>query len=360
MEWLTGQGAATGPTIWLEFLYFTGCARFAEWSRAGEGVILKFERVRPPRPGEFQPLQASEIAPERFERLVRALRRWNYDIIPIGELAERLQRPGARPRRFACLTFDVGYRDFLDHAWPILQRHSAPVTIYVPANFADHLGELWWLALEDVVARNDRLGLVLEGREHRIDCRRVADKNDAFTFLFETLGAMTPSERASAIRDLCARYGGDLSAISSQAVMSWSEIARLAADPLVTIGSASVTYPVLSRLDRKQSERELKMGRAVAEGALGRPVAHLAYPHGARETFGRREIRLASELGFASAVTAEPGIVQPGDVEMMALPRIAWDNRRKSLRAWRALLAGCTIRQSARRAIAPPEDRSST
>ena len=101
---------------------------------------------------------------------------------------------------------------------------------------------------------------------------------------------------------------------------------------------------MLSRLDMQQSERELKLGRAVAEGAVGRPVPHLAYPHGTRDTFGRREMTLASELGFASAVTAEPGIVKSGDVEMLALPRIAWDDSRKSLRAWRALLAGYTIR----------------
>jgi peptidoglycan/xylan/chitin deacetylase (PgdA/CDA1 family) len=357
---LTGPGAETSATIWLEFLYFTGCARFAEWSRAGEGVILKFERVRPPRPGQFQPLQASEIAPRRFESLIRALRRWNYDIIPIGELAERLQRPGRRPRRFACLTFDIGYRDFLDHAWPILKRHSAPVTIYVPGNFADQLGELWWLGLEHVVAHNNRLGLFIDGREHRIDCRRVADKNGAFAFLFETLGTMTPSERSTTIRDLCRRYGSDLSAISAQAVMTWPEIARLAADPLVTVGNAGLTYPVLSRLDVQQSKRELKMGRAVAEAAIGRPAPHLAYPHGTRETFGRRELTLASELGFVSAVTAEPGNVKSGEVEMLALPRIAWDNRRKSLRAFRALLAGFTIRQAATRAIASPaEDPSS-
>jgi len=358
---LASPNRTTAATVWLEFLYFTGGARFAEWSRAGEGVILKFDRVRPPRSGQFQPLEAREIAPGRFERLVRALRRWNYDIIPIGQLAERLQRPGARPRRFACITFDIGYRDFLEHAWPILKRHNAPATLYVPANFADQLGELWWLALEDVVARNDRLGLFIDGREHRIECRRIEDKNETFTFLFETLGAMTPSDRSSTIRDLCGRYGGDVSAISAKAVMTWPEIARLAADPLLTVGSAGLTYPVLSRLDMQQSERELKLGRAVAEGAIGKPALHLAYPHGTRDTFGRREVTLASELGFASAVTAEPGIVKSGEVEMLALPRIAWDNRHKSLRAWRALLAGYTIRQSAGRAIAsPPEDLSST
>ena len=65
------------------------------------------------------------------------------------------------------------------------------------------------------------------------------------------------------------------------------------------------------------------MGRTVAEGAVGRPAPHLAYPHGTPKTFGRREMTLASELGFVTAVTAEPGILKSGDVEMLALPRIA-------------------------------------
>jgi peptidoglycan/xylan/chitin deacetylase (PgdA/CDA1 family) len=356
---LTGPNATASATVWLELLYFTGCARFAEWWRVGEGVILKFEHVRPPRSGQFQPMESREIAPERLERLVRALRRWKYDIIAIGDLAERLQRPGARPRRFVCLTFDIGYRDFLDHAWPVLKRHNVPVAIYVPANFADGLGELWWLALEDIVARNDRLGLFIAGREHRIECRRVEDKRDAFAFLSETLGAMTPTERSSVVRDLCGRYGGDLSAMSAQAVMTWPEIARLAADPLLTVGSASLTYPVLSGLGMQQSERELRMGRTVAEGAIGRPMPHLAYPHGTPRTFSRREMTLASELGFVTAVTAEAGMVRAGDAEMLALPRIAWDGRRKSLRAWRALLAGFTIPPMPKRPTASPEDPSS-
>jgi peptidoglycan/xylan/chitin deacetylase (PgdA/CDA1 family) len=345
--------------VWLEFLYFTGCVRFVEWWRAGEGVILKFDRVRPPQSGPFQPLQSREVAPDQFERLLKRLRRWNYDIIAIGELTDRLQRPGARPRRFVCLTFDIGYRDFLDHAWPILKRHNAPAALYVPANFADRIGEVWWLALEQVVARNDRIGLFIGGNEFRLECRSIAAKHETFAFLFATLGAMTPPERSVAIRDLCARYGVDLHATSAQAVMSWPDIAKLAADPMLTIGSASLTYPVLSRLGLQQSERELRMGRTVAEGAVGRPVTHLAYPHGTRDTFGRREMALATELGFASAVTAEPGVIRPGDVEMMALPRIAWDGT--SLRAWRALLTGLTLKGRLGESIAgPPEDPSST
>jgi len=293
--------------------------------------------------------------------MLRLLRRWNYDLMPIGEIADRLQRPGARPRRFACLTFDIGYRDFLDHAWPILKRHNAPATLYVPANFADQLGEPWWLALEAIVARNDRIGLFVGGRELRLDCRSVSDKSEAFAFLAETFDAMTPADCSAGIRDLCGRYGVDLSAISTRELLTWPEIARLAADPLLTVGSASLTYPVLSRLNRQQTERELRMGRTVAEGAIGKSVLHLAYPFGTRGTFGGREVMLASELGFASAVTAEPGVLKQGDVTMMALPRIWWDGRRPSLRAWRTLLTGLTLKRPNGRITAAPEaDPSST
>jgi hypothetical protein len=230
----------------------------------------------------------------------------------------------------------------------------------VPANFADHLGELWWLALEAIIARNDRIGLFVAGRELRLDCRSITDKNEAFAFLSETLGAMTPADCSAAIRDLCGRYGVDLSAISAQELLTWPEIARLAANPLLTIGTASLTYPTLSRLDRQQSERELRMGRTVTEAAIGKSVQHLAYPHGTHGTFGRREMMLAEELGFASAATAEPGVVKPGAVEMMALPRISWEGRRTSLRSWRALLTGLTMKDQAGRTIAAPaEDPSS-
>ena len=40
-------------------------------------------------------------------------------------------------RRFACLTFDDGYRDFLTHAWPVLKRNAAPATVFL---VADRLG----------------------------------------------------------------------------------------------------------------------------------------------------------------------------------------------------------------------------
>jgi len=350
-------------SLWLEFLYFSGWARIVEFWRHRHGVILRFERVRRRTPGRFRPLRGREISPELLDRLLRALKRWKYDIVPIDQLPARLQQSVVTPRRFACLTFDIGYRDFLENAWPVLKKHNAPVTLYVPGRFPDRLGELWWLALEQVIARNDRVGLIIGGAERRLACRTLVEKRQGFAFLYDTIDAMAPADCSNTIRDLCGRYGVDLDAVSAAAILNWSEIATIMTDPLLTIGSASLTYPALSRLDRQASERELRMGRAVVEAAIGRPAPHLAYPYGGAGKLGGREIMLASGLGFATAVTAQAGVIDPkGNIDLMSLPRISWDGRRRSLRALRVMLAGMGLKQAFEpsRVAVTPEDPTSS
>lgn len=126
--------------------------------------------------------------------------------------------------------------------------------------------------------------------------------------------------------------------------MDWGDLAKLAADPKVTLGSATVNYPVLSNLKDAAALREMTMGRAVAEAALQRKIRHFAYPFGDRAAFRRQHVVMADEAGFASAVTAVSGIVETeGRTSLHALPRIAWDGRRRSLRAMRVLLSGATF-----------------
>ena len=129
--------------------------------------------------------------------------------------------------------------------------------------------------------------------------------------------------------------------------MDWTELARLAADPLVTIGSATVNYPVLSTLKDVVALREMTMGRAVAEAAFRRDVRHFAFPFGDRASWNPQHAAMAAEAGLASAVSTIPGVIETeGRTNLHALPRIAWDGRRRSLRVMRAMLSGITFRSA--------------
>jgi peptidoglycan/xylan/chitin deacetylase (PgdA/CDA1 family) len=225
-----------------------------------------------------------------------------------------------------------------------LSRHGIPFTVYIPTAFPDGLGEAWWLALEAVIARQTRISLVIDRREQRFDIANTPEKYQLYDFLGDWMRSLAPPDLSAAIKDLCTRYAVDLSALSRDASMDWSDLAKLAADPLVTIGSATVNYPVLSNLKDADALREITMGRAVAQAAFHREVRHFAYPFGDRGSWRRQHAAMAEEAGFASAASAIPGVVESeGRTNLHALPRIAWDGRRRSLRAMRVILSGVTF-----------------
>ncbi len=334
-RFLTGAG--------LRLAYFSGYARLMERRTGGAGVILRFERVRPARGVAFQPRRAHEITPDFLDRAIRSLKRWRFEFIGMDDVCRRAVGLKS-PKRFVCLTFDGGYRDLANTAYPVLARHAVPFAVYVPTAFADGLGEAWWLALEAVIARNDRIALMMDRVEKRFEIADIDDKYRLYDFLHRWLESLGPEDLSAAINDLCRRYSVDLAALARDAFMDWNDLATLAANPNVTIGSATVNYPVLTSLKDAAASREMSMGRAVAQTAVHRDVPHLAYPFGERETFGRQHVTLAREAGFASAVTAVPGVVQAdGRSNLHALPRIAWDGRQRSLRALRVMMAGVML-----------------
>lgn len=327
----------------LELAYFSGRVWLHGRESGGTGAILRFERVRPRRRERFQPLLASEITPGFLDRTIHALKRWKYDIVGMDEVCRRAVVMAER-RRFVCLSFDCAYKDLITWAYPVLSRHGVPFIVYVPTAFPDGVGEAWWLALEHILAKEDRLSLVIDRSEQYFSIGTVAEKYELYEYLARWLRSLAPTDLSAAINDLCKRYSVDLAAVSREALMGWDDLARLAADPMVTFGSATVNYPVLSNLKDAGVLREVTMGKAVAETAFQREIRHFAYPFGDRASWRRAHVAMTEEAGFVSAVSTVPGIVDAeGRTHLHALPRIAWDGRQHSLRAMRVLLSGATF-----------------
>jgi peptidoglycan/xylan/chitin deacetylase (PgdA/CDA1 family) len=324
----------------MELAYFSGYARLKQRASGGAGIVLRFERVRPRQARAFQPLQAGEITPQFLDRMIRALKRWKYDIVSMDEVCRRaVTLPAAR--RFVALTFDGGYKDVMTAGYPVLSKHGVPFTVYLPTAFPDGLGEAWWLALDEMIARENRISLVIDRKERHFAIRSTSDKYQAYEFLASWLRTLPPPDLSFAINDLCKRYSVDLAGLSRGASMDWDDLTRLAADPNVTIGSATVNYPVLSVLKEADAQREIAMGKAVAEAAFHRAVRHFAYPFGDGESFRRQHVAMAQEIGLASAVTVQPAVVESkGYSNLHALPRFAWDGRQRSLRMMRVMLSG--------------------
>ena len=144
-----------------------------------------------------------------------------------------------------------------------------------------------------------------------------------------------------AVDRLAAESGVDMVAETDGLCMGWDEIKALAADPLVTIGTHTVNHVMLAKASEEEARRELLDGRRAVEAQIGRPIEHLAYPYGGRDTAGEREFRLAAELGFKTAVTTRPGVLfQAHRRHMTALPRLSLNGEYQDMRYFDVLLSG--------------------
>jgi peptidoglycan/xylan/chitin deacetylase (PgdA/CDA1 family) len=306
----------------------------------GAGVILTFHHVRPWRERAFAPNRLLEITPEFLDRTLRALRQRGFDIVPLDEVPARLAAGQGRAP-FAALSFDDGYRDNVEHALPVLRCHGAPWTLFATTDFAEGRGRLWWLELEEAIARLDHVRLSVEGGMVDMPSRSPEEKAVAFETVYRMLRA-GPEEGLRAATALLAEEAGvDPCALCRGLCLAFDELAALAREPGVTIGAHTVTHPMLAKHDEATARREIVDGKRLLEERLGMPVRHLAFPVGDRGSAGRREFELAAEAGFTTAVTTRPGHLFAAHRDRLhALPRVSANGLFQTDAALSALLSG--------------------
>src|SRR5258708_28364377 len=89
---------------------------------------------------------------------------------------------------------------------------------------------------------------------------------------------------------------------------SWNELERLDPD-VVTIGSHTMTHPILTSLTAEETEAETRDSRMALERRLDRPISVFCYPSG-----DLNDVALASARRYYhSALTVEPRTLQRHD-----------------------------------------------
>jgi peptidoglycan/xylan/chitin deacetylase (PgdA/CDA1 family) len=325
----------------LEALYFSGAHILLRPILAGVGAIFTLHHVRPRRDGEFQPNRHLEVTPQFLRATLEHLRAHDVEIITLDDMHRRLTRENFS-RRFACFTFDDGYRDNRDFALPLMRAFDAPFTVYVASDFAEGVGRLWWVALERVIAAASSIEVTIGGVPSRLDTATAPSKQAAYQHVHDWLrGLPGAHDVRREIAGLCARHGIDEAAIAPDLCLSWDELKPFAGDPLVAIGAHTISHCNLAKQVAETAAHELTESRSRIENVLQQRVLHLAYPYGDRIAAGAREFTLARAAGYKTAVTTRPGMIFPESAEhLTALPRISLNGNYQDERLLPVLTSG--------------------
>ncbi|WP_296745129.1 polysaccharide deacetylase family protein [Mesorhizobium sp.] len=327
----------------LNLARYTGLAPLAKPFVGGIGAILMLHRVTatPEKPNGVN--RHLNIAPRFLDMLIADMKAQGYAFVSLDEAIERI-KAGGKGGQFATITADDAYRDNMTEALPVLEKHGAPITIYVAPGLIDGDADLWWNLIEDIVDQSPRLTLPSAGGPTVIECSTRGHKIEANARLHAWLTLdVREQDQGAALRELARSNGIDLDAGRPGTLMNWDEIRAMASHPLVTIGAHTVNHRNLKRLAEPEARHEIGDVRRILKERLGEEPRHFAYPYGYASAVGCREVGFARDAGYASAVTTRHGVLRAEHAGFPhALPRISVNGRYQSVAHIRTMLSGVT------------------
>ena len=196
--------------------------------------------------------------------------------------------------RSVLVTFDDGYRDFAEHAWPILKRHGIPVTLFVPTAYpGDPDRAFWWDRLYGALVSTGPRGPIATP-VGELPLATAADRLQTFRRLRGHLQALPHEEAMGLVDEVCAALAAPT---PDSAVLGWPELRALAADGVV-LAPHSRSHPLLDRLPREAVRDEIVGSLEDLEREIGVAPPVFAYPAGAQDAY---VALILEEAGFELA-----------------------------------------------------------
>lgn len=342
---LRHDGAMSEPSKFifksvLKVLHYSGLAKAMAPVARGRGVIFMLHRVGPVEDAGFSPNRILKVTPKFLEKVIALVKRSGFDVISLDDVPTRIKDKNNK-RPFACFTLDDGYRDNIDHAYPVFKKHNVPFTIYLPTAFADGEGDLWWLVLQESILKAQSIKVIIDGAVRVFPTGTQQQKDAAFKEIYWWLRSQPESEARQIVKGIAKDAGYDATPLCSDLVMTWDQARKLGKDPLVTFGGHTCRHLALAKLPASEARYEITESIERLERELGRPCRHFAYPYGDAGSAGEREFDFVASLGLATAVTTRKGHIHAHhQAHMSALPRISLNGDYQDVRYVSVFLTG--------------------
>jgi peptidoglycan/xylan/chitin deacetylase (PgdA/CDA1 family) len=242
-----------------------------------------------------------------------------YRVLPLSEVIDLLQRQAPLPDRTACLTFDDGFRNVLTTAYPILQRHQLPATVFLVTANVGTDQPAWPDRLFFALQNTPRPAVHLDGQTWPL--ATAQERSAAYRALAQQLKELPVEVKERRLAELARQVGQpEIPKGSPLATMNWDEVEMLRRGGLVEFGSHTHTHPILSRCSPERQEEELRVSRDLLRERLGRAEL-FAYPNGSAADFTPLTSDLLRRLGYRCALTTTPGLNRTGQ-DRYALRRV--------------------------------------
>ena len=281
-------------------------------------LVLNYHRIGDPGNSSWDRdlWSASE---QDFSHQVEYLAR-DFDLVGVSDLEEALRENAAR---CVMITFDDGYRDNYEAAFPILRAHGVPATFFLTTGFLDRRRIAWWDEIAWMVRKSPRQAIKANSWTTQAVEYDEPDRCLAIRRLLDTYKEL-PGTQTSAYLDFLAEATGSgrcPPAMAEGLWMTWDMVREMRAAGM-HFGAHTVNHPILSSLTGEKQDWEILESRLRIEFELGEPVSTFSYPDGSRTAFDSETRLCLARQGFDWAFSHHGGYCSPDSFDRFNIPRI--------------------------------------
>lgn len=264
-----------------------------------------YHRVIDPETCEY-PIQAGMyVRPETFEMQMRFLAE-TKNIVSIKTIAECFEKGEALPENTLSITFDDGWIDNYEFAFPILKKFNIPACIFLPTHFIG-TNEWFWtdrlsLALYKLRQNKNAIsGGPLTGvGEARVQ-KALSSENDETFFDCLDLCILELKKIKQIKRNEIIEFLLEASTAQphQRLFMNWNEIREMEQSG-IQFGNHSHSHRMFSRLTKQEIVKELEISKTQLKLNLSNPLNIFCYPEG---DFSIESHEALSSLGTSTLIS---------------------------------------------------------
>jgi len=272
------------------------------------------------------------VRDQSFEMQMRTLRE-EFNPISLQGLREYLDNNVELPERSCLVTFDDGWLDNYEIAWPILNKYQIPAVVCLPCNFMSGDSMFWQEEMlmhltsflrsgnsMDTTTLSGVLGIDIRTKDPDID-----DIRD-FVLAQKPLRQEEIREKLQEIKNLSSpeRVKGHYNKY-----ISWDQAMEMQSGG-ISFASHALTHRILTRLSSEGICTELVESKRVLTEQLGTEIAAVAYPNGDHDD---RVLSQAHAAGYSIGFSTRSGLFDPAFDNPLAIPRLNMHDRNSGQKA---------------------------
>jgi peptidoglycan/xylan/chitin deacetylase (PgdA/CDA1 family) len=256
-----------------------------------------------------QPLAVSDwcfISETNFRRQMEYLKT-NFEVFSLTEAINALKFNSIH-RPTAVITFDDGYQNVFDVAFPILHELKLHATVFLNTAFVGTANTVWFCRLIQAITMTSHTSLSWQNSTFDISTSKAKATTSAI--LQSRLKQLDHDDLLKELEEIIKSLEVTVDFIapsSSFQILGREAIQYMMASNLIEFGAHTDNHTILTHIPIVKARQEIEQSIQAVRKFTGQPCRLFAYPNGRSEDYNTDIINILKDTGITAALTTRVG-----------------------------------------------------